>query len=103
MHMALVTERPVAVFDLSQVKKGCLFWGKHISWEEGRAGFVTAAGEDRLTVQYFPGIGNVTNHFYVPVLEAAAGEWEIRWSFDLSEVWGCGSSGEEGDAREDDG
>lgn len=84
--MELVTEIPAAAFDLTQIRRGCLLWGKHVTWKEGKAGFVTAATRDTLIVQYFPGIGNVTNHFIIPVEEAAAGQWEIRWSADLKAV-----------------
>lgn len=84
--MALVTEKPVAAFDLSQIGRGYLLWGRHFSWDEGKAGFVTAATEDQLIIQYYPGIGNVTNHFVIPVSEAASGQWEIRWSSDMAEM-----------------
>lgn len=87
--MALIIEKPVTVFDTEQVKRGYLLWGKHRTWSEGRAGFVTAVTKDCLTVQYYPGIGNVTNHFMIPVSEAADGQWEIRWSSDMSQVWEC--------------
>ncbi len=86
--MALITEKPTAAFDLTQIRRGCLLWAKHFSWNEGKAGFVTTAREDQLIVQYYPGIGNVTNHFMIPVSEAAEGQWEIRWSADLSSVQG---------------
>lgn len=84
--MALVIEQPVASFDLTQIKRGDLLWGKHYTWNEGKAGFVTAATEKEIVVQYHPGIGNVTNHFRIPVSEAIDGQWEIRWSVDMSEV-----------------
>ena len=95
--MPLITEEAKAVFDLSQIARGHLLWGRHCTWEEGKAGFVTSATEEQLTVQYHPGIGNVTNHFVIPVSEAAEGQWEIRWSKELSEIqeYGMGeSSGE---------
>lgn len=95
--MALVIEKPVAAFDMSKISRGYLLWARHSTWDVGKAGFVTSATESQLTVQYYPGIGNVTNHFHIPVLEAAAGEWEIRWSSDLSEVWEHGILGEEVD------
>lgn len=101
--MALMAEKQTFVFDLSQIWRGCLLWGRHATWREGKAGFVTAATEGQLTVQYYPGIGNVTNHFTIPVSEVAGGEWEIRWSADMSEVWGhntgagSGQQGGEGD------
>lgn len=84
--MALVVEKPVASFDLSQIQRGYLLWGRHYTWNEGKAGFVTSATENQLIVQYHPGIGNVTNHFIIPVSEAVDGQWEIRWSADMSEV-----------------
>lgn len=84
--MGLIMEQPVQIYDLSQLKLGCLLWARHATWEEGRAGFVVSATKEQLIVQYHPGIGNVTNHFIIPVSEAAGGQWEIRWSVDLSEV-----------------
>ena len=86
--MELVREWPVASFDLSLVKCGDLLWGKHRTWNEGKAGFVTTATEKELIVQYHPGIGNVTNHFIIPVSEAADRQWEIRWSSDMAEIHG---------------
>ena len=82
--MALVMEKPVEAFDLREIQ------GRHYSWPEGKAGFVTSATEDQLIVQYHPGIGNVTNHFMIPVSEAVSGQWEIRWSADMSEVFEYG-------------
>lgn len=84
--MALVVEKPVASFDLSQIQRGYLLWGRHYTWNEGKAGFVTSATENQLIVQYHPGIGNVTNHFIIPVSEAVDGQWEVRWSADMSEI-----------------
>lgn len=59
---------------------------KHRTWPEGKAGFVTSATEKELIVQYHPGIGNVTNHFRIPIDEAVDAQWEIRYSHDMSEV-----------------
>lgn len=84
--MALITETPIDAFDLTEIAVGYLLWGKHSSWTEGKAGFVTSATETQLVVQYHPGIGNVTNHFIIPVSEVVNGDWEIRWSEDMSEV-----------------
>lgn len=84
--MALVISKPAAAFDMSQIKRGYLLWGKHSTWNEGKAGFVTTATESQLIVQYYPGIGNVTNHFIIPVSEAADGQWEIRWSLDMTGI-----------------
>ena len=46
-------------------------------------------------MQFHPGIGNVTNHFFILASEAAAGQWEIRWSVDMSEVYEYGITHEE--------
>lgn len=99
--MPLVTEKPKAVFDISQIKRGYLLWGKHSTWNEGKAGFVTAATEEQLIVQYYPGIGNVTNHFIIPVAEVAEGQWEIRWTADLAEVQEYNISVDDGQQEEE--
>lgn len=85
--MELVVEKPEMAYDLSRIQPGYLLYARHYTWDSGRAGFVTSATEKQLTVQYHPGIGNVTNHFHIPVSEAAAKEWEIRWSADMSEIF----------------
>lgn len=84
--MGLLIEKPVAVYDLSQIHPGYVCFGKHRTWNEGKTGIVTSVTESQMTVQYHPGIGNVTNHFIIPISEVAAREWEIRWSADLLEV-----------------
>lgn len=95
--MALVTEKLVKSFNLSQIGCGYLLWGRHSTWEEGRAGFVTSATEEQLIIQYHPGIGNVTNHFIIPVSEVVEGQWEIRWSSDMFKVheYGIMAAGEQ--------
>lgn len=85
--MELITERSKKVYDTSGIQPGDLMYAKHRTWTEGRGGFVTAVTDERLTVQYHPGIGNVTNHFFIPVEEVIGGEWEIRWSADMTEIW----------------
>lgn len=64
-----------------------MLYAKHHSWEDGKTGFVTSVTEKKLVVQYHPGIGNVTNHFFVSVDDVIAGKWEIRWSSDLAKVY----------------
>lgn len=100
--MALVIEKPVVSFDLKQIQRGYLLWGRHYTWNEGKAGFVTSATEDQLIVQYHPGIGNVTNHFTIPVSEVVSGQWEIRWSADMSVVFEYGIKAD-GDQQEKEG
>lgn len=85
--MALIVDSTLKVFDTTLIKKGYLLYAKHQSWPEGKAGFVTAINDIEIIVQYHPGIGNVTNHFFIRSREVVAGEWEvIRWSEDMSVV-----------------
>lgn len=84
--MALIIDSVTKVFDTTLIKRGYLVYAKHNSWPDGKAGFVTAVTDRQITVQYHPGIANVTNHFFLPADEVAAGEWEVRWSEDLSKV-----------------
>ena len=103
--MSLIIEKPTTAFDMSQIKRGDLLWGKHYTWNKGKAGFVTSAAEDQLIVQYYPGIGNVTNHFMIPVAEVVSGQWEIRWSTDMSEVfeYGIQADKEQQETKGDEG
>ncbi|MCM1245498.1 MAG: DUF5026 domain-containing protein [Roseburia sp.] len=84
--MGLITEKPAAVYDLSQIYPGCVCFGRHRTWDEGKTGVVTSVTESQITVQYHPDIGNVTNHFVIPISEVTEQEWEIRWSADLSNI-----------------
>lgn len=91
--MALIIESSRSVFDTTQIEKGDLLYAKHRSWTEGRAGIVIAVSEDRIIVQFLPGIGNVVNHFFIPAEEAAENQWAIRWSKNLIAInkWGIES------------
>ena len=80
----LITEKPETVFDTSEIKAGYLVFAKNRSWNEGIGGFVTAVTDKEVVVQYHPGIGNVTNHFFIRANEV--GDWEIRYSADMSEI-----------------
>lgn len=93
-------EQAETMYDLSRVKPGDLIYARHDTWDSGRGGFVTSATEKQLTVQYHPGIGNVTNHFHIPVAEAVGGQWEIRWSADMSEVFSYNMSSKKGPESE---
>ena len=84
MELVVIENRPV--FDTTQAERGDLVYARHRSWEKGRGGILTRVTAEKLTVQYYPPIGNVTNHFEIPISEAAAGQWEIRWSKDLLEI-----------------
>ncbi len=90
--MGLTVEQAEVVFDISTIQVGHLLYAKHSSWKEGKAGFVTSVTKEQMIVQYHPKIGNVTNHFFLPIHEVIKNEWEIRWSVDLSEVWSYSSN-----------
>lgn len=101
--MELVMEQPSAVFNTEGIRRGALLWGRHRTWSEGRAGFVTSVTKEQLIVQYYPGIGNVTNHFKIPVSEASEGQWEIRYSADMTDVQEYGIQTDEGRLEEKEG
>lgn len=100
--MALIIQSTRPVFDTTKVEKGHLIYARHRSWEDGLSGIVTGVSEDRLVVRYHPAIGNVMNHFFIPAAEVNAGEWEIRWSEDLTTVWTTGAVITDGDSEVDD-
>lgn len=85
--MEFIIEKPESVLNTSEIKTGMLVYAKHVSWKCGISGFVTAITEKEMIVQYHPRIGNVTNHFFINAKEVAAGDWQIRYSTDLSEVY----------------
>lgn len=85
--MELIIEKPESVLNTSEIKTGMLVYAKHVSWKCGISGFVTSITEKEMIVQYHPSIGNVTNHFFINAKEVAAGDWQIRYSTDLSEVY----------------
>ncbi len=85
--MELIIEKPQSVLNTLEIKTGMLVYAKHVSWKCGISGFVTAITEKEMIVQYHPRIGNVTNHFFINAKEVAAGDWQIRYSTDLSKVY----------------
>ncbi len=85
--MGLTIKQTEIVFDTSTIQIGNLLYAKHSSWKEGKAGFVTSVTKEQIIVQYHPKIGNVTNHFFLPINEVIKNEWEIRWSIDLLEIY----------------
>lgn len=84
--MELVLSKTSKCFNVSELVKGTLCYGKHKSWEKGKSGFISSVAVDKIIVQFHPGIRNITNHFHIDVDEVAAGDWEIRMSHDLKDV-----------------
>lgn len=85
--MELIKESSKVEFDTSVISLGCAIYAKHNSWSEGKTGFVTSVRSEEITVQYHPGIGNVTNHFFIKAADVEAGSWLVRWTKDLREVY----------------
>ena len=81
--MELIIKENRARFDANVIKAG---YGKHASWDEGKTGIVTAVTDTTLVALFHPGIGNVINHFIIPIGEVEKGEWDVRWSKDLTTV-----------------
>lgn len=78
--MELIMKKETQMFDASVIRSGMLLYGKHNSWTEGRQGFISHVEAQTIAVRYHSGVGNVINHYFIPVSEVIAGEWEIRWS-----------------------
>jgi hypothetical protein len=72
--MPLITDSTEKVFDITSVHKGDLIRAKYSGWDEPRNGIVTAVSEDKLTVLFLPGLGNVTNYFVILAAEVEAGK-----------------------------
>lgn len=81
--MSLIIDSTEKVFDTASIHKGDLIRAKYSTWDEPRNGIVTAVSEDKLTVLFLPGLGNVTNYFVILASEVAAAKWAVRWSTDL--------------------
>ena len=82
----LIVSKTMQLYEMEEIKCGMLMYAKHRTWEKGERGFITYADEELIIVQYYPGIGNVTNHLKLYAKEVVAGEWEVRWSDDLSDI-----------------
>ncbi len=84
----LITQTETYVYNTEALKPGSLIYARHKSWkaEEGIAGFVSGITKEEILVQYYPGIRYTANHFRIPAKEAAAGEWHIRWSENLTDI-----------------
>lgn len=84
--MSLLINETEKVFDTETVQKGFLVSAKHSCWDEPKNGIVSSVTPDELRVLYCPGIANVTRFFFIKASEVSDGQWEIKWSKDLSSV-----------------
>lgn len=84
--MPLITDNTEKVFDITSVHKGDLIRAKYSGWDESRNGIVTTVSEDKLTVLFLPGLGNVTNYFTILAAEVEAGKWTVKWTTDLETI-----------------
>ena len=85
--MQIVTKKEESKFNLEEIKEGWCAYIKHSSWTEGKAGYISALSENIMTVQFCPGIRNISNHTFVKAKDVATGEWEIRVSPDLKNIY----------------
>ena len=93
--MPLIIDATSKVFDKASVHKGDLIRAKHETWDEPRNGIVTGVNDDKLTVLFLPGLGNVTNYFPILASEVAAGKWAVRWTTDMETIKTEGTAGDE--------
>lgn len=96
--MELLLEETRKIYNLDAVKAGWVVYAKHRSWMEGLCGYITFLSPTEIAVQYKPDIRNVSNHFFIPVEQVTNGEWVVRFSADLKEVYELemGDKGEAG-------
>ncbi len=81
--MPLIIDSTEKVFDANSVHKGDLIRAQYQTWPEARNGLITAVSENKLTVLFLPGLGNVTNYFTILANEVYEGKWTVRWTSDL--------------------
>jgi hypothetical protein len=93
--MPLITDTINKVFDKASVHKGDLIRAKHVTWDEPRNGIVTTVSDNKLTVLFLPGLGNVTNYFTILASEVETGKWTVRWTTDMEIINTEGTAGEE--------
>lgn len=84
--MPLITDSTEKVFDTTSVHKGDLIRAQYNGWDEPRNGIITAVSEDKLTVLFLPGLGNVTNYYTILAAEVEASKWTVRWTADLETI-----------------
>ena len=84
--MPLITDSAEKVFDITSVQKGDLIRAQYSTWDEPRNGIITAVSEEKLTVLFLPGIGNVTNYYTILATEIEASKWTVKWSTDLETI-----------------
>mgnify|MGYP000957146870 CR=1 FL=1 len=93
--MPLITDTINKVFDKASVHKGDLIRAKHVTWDEPRNGIVTTVSDNKLTVLFLPGLGNVTNYFTILASEVETGKWTVRWTTDMEIINTEGTAGDE--------
>jgi hypothetical protein len=50
--------------------------------------------DEKLTVLFLPGLGNVTNYFTILASEVSAGKWAVKWTTDMETINSEGTAGE---------
>ena len=84
--MSLIKEGSIRAFDTEAIHKGDLVRAQYHTWPEPRNGLLASITEERLTLLFLPGLGNVYNNFPIAAAEVAAGLWKVRWSSDLETI-----------------
>lgn len=84
--MALMKESSIQAFDTTAIHKGDLVRAQYHTWPEPRNGLLASVNENRLTVLFLPGLGNVSNYFPITAEEVSAGLWTVLWSSDLETI-----------------
>lgn len=90
----LIVNEQTEKFNQEEIKRGTLICAKHRTWIGSEKGFVICVNEKEVIVQYLPAVGNVTNHFFIPVEEVAKGDWELRYTNDMQTIISYPEEGE---------
>lgn len=89
--MPLTVDNIVKAFDKESIANGNFISAQYRTWPEPRNGLVAAVSDDKLTIIFLPGFGNVSNYYTIRVAEVADGSWNVRWSPDLETIEEDGS------------
>lgn len=85
--MPLIVPSGAAVFDAGAIGRGDLIRAKYLGWDGARNGVVVQVEGDEVSVLYRPEIANVISFFSIRAGEVEAGDWEILWTHDFTQVF----------------
>lgn len=85
--MALIENKAVKVFDLSEIHRGDCVRIRRAGDSVFKNGFVTKVSETQLEILYCNTQNNATSYLHVSAADTAAGIWEIYWTTDFQAIY----------------